>query len=939
MAPTPRFVVGIDLGTTNTVVAYSDTRAPRAIHILGIEQQVSPGELARRPLLPSARYHAGEGELPAASIELARHDVEGETIDAPVIVGAGALALGAKNPTRLVTSAKSWLSHSGVDRHAPILPWGSANDVPRTSPVDATASYLRRVRAAFRAAHPEHELAEQDIVLTVPASFDETARALTLEASRRAGLPKVRLVEEPTAAFHHFLERHRDTLDETLRGVRLALVVDVGGGTTDLTLVRVELRDTGVRLTRIAVGDHLMLGGDNLDHALAHTLETRLSPGGPLGPGRFLELVARVRTAKEILLAEGAPERQPVTILGSGSRLVGGALQTELTREQALTLATDGFFPWVDGATRPDKRKAGLVELGLPYVADPAITKHIVAFLSRHDEIVREALGDDAPPVGELAVPDAVLVNGGMFHAPAVRERLVAALSAVRGKPVRLLEGYDPDLAVAYGAVAYGLARRGDGVKIGGGSSRSFYLITSEADASRTGVCVLPRGSEENESVRLERRIFSLKLGRPVRFHLASTTSDVRHVRPGDIDTIDASDDRFETLPPISAVLGETGETGEIAVELVASLTEIGTLELACVEVKRDGDSKSGALGRRYKLEFQLRGDTSRESDGAVRVTKLHPRFAEAVDAVRAIYGKPIAGAEPRDVKRLRVDLDKILGPREAWDTALLRELFGALLAGMKHRRRSADHERVWFNLIGYSLRPGFGYPLDAWRAKQIRSVVEQGLQFAPEAQNWAEFWTMLRRVSGGLEPELQERIADQIDWYIEPPAARPRPRPAGPKKLGFEEMVALAGSLEHLEVQRKIRFGDSIVERIASHGDNPQGLWAVGRIGARVPAYGSAHRVVPADVATRWLEVCLESDWSRVERAAFAAVQLARMSGDRLRDLPLPTRTRVRARLEAHGANPIWVQMVSEVTRMEAAEERRVFGDTLPPGLRLLDE
>lgn len=306
---------------------------------------------------------------------------------------------------------------------------------------------------------------------------------------------------------------------------------------------------------------------------------------------------------------------------------------------------------------------------------------------------------------------------------------------------------------------------------------------------------------------------------------------------------------------------------------------------------------------------------------------------------VRAVYGKPSNEADQRDAKRLRVDLEKLLGPREGWDTPLLRELFGALLAGMKHRRRSPDHERVWLNLVGYCLRPGFGYPLDGWRTQQIGAVVEQGIQFAPEAQNWAELWTLLRRVSGGLEPPLQEKIADQLEWYLEPPSARPRPRPPGPKKLGHDEMVALAGALEHLSSERKVRLGGYLVDRLENHGENPQAWWSVGRIGARVPAYGSVHRVVPAEHASRWLEACLRADWSKAPQAPFAAVQLARMSGDRSRDLDVTLRDEVARRLEARNASPTWARMVREVTRLDEGEEKRVFGDSLPPGLRLLDE
>ena len=921
MAPTARYVVGIDLGTTHTVVAYADTaNGATAIADLSIPQQISPGEVEARSLLASARFHAVASELPESSRELAAADAEGEAIDATVIVGEGALALGARSPARLVTSAKSWLSHSAVDRDAPILPWGSADDVPKTSPVDASASFLRRVRSAWDVVHSAHPLSSQEVVLTVPASFDETARGLTLEAARRAGLPAVRLVEEPTAAFHGFLDRQRARLDAALEGVRLVLVVDVGGGTTDLTLIRVEARESGPRLTRIAVGDHLMLGGDNVDHALAHLLEARLSPNTPLGPARHLELVQRARQAKERLLGDGAPASMRVSVLGTGSRLIGGTLACDLGRDEVTELFVSGFFPEVDASSRPERKRSALVGLGLPYATDPAITRHLVGFLARHERVVREALG---VPDGPLPIPDAVLFNGGMFHAAAARSRVLATLSALSGRPVRALDGDEPDRAVAHGAAAYGLARRGLGVKVGGGSSRSFFLRLDDQL-----VCVLPRGSEEGESVTL-RREFSLKLGKPVSFRLVSTTADVRYVAPGDVDVFDP--DRYESLPPIAAVLGSPGEQGEVPVELVAALTEVGTIELGLVARGRDP-------GRRFKLEFQARGKASSELEVA-RITRLHPRFAEAVDEIRAVFGKASADADPRDVKRLRIELERILGPRETWETPLLRELFAALLAGVKNRRRSADHERVYLNLVGHCLRPGFGYPLDAWRAQQLAPLVEQEVQFVVEPHNWSELWTALRRIAAGLPPELQEKIADKLEPYLEPPSARPKTKLAGPKRLGVEEMIGLVGSLEHLSVDRKIRFGDHLVAKLARDGDHARALWSLSRLGARVPVYGSVHRVVPRDVASRWLEFCLAKERAGSESALFAAVSLARVSGDRARDLDPALRERVATALAGRADAAHLIALVREATRLDAADEKRVFGDSLPPGLRLLDD
>ncbi|MFW5925295.1 MAG: Hsp70 family protein [Myxococcota bacterium] len=940
MASPPRYIVGIDLGTTHTVVAYADAHtaggggAIPVIEPFDVDQLVAPGEVAPRPLLPSVRYHAAEGELPpdADALPWPRNDEE----DRPV-VGELALTLGAKVPGRLVTSAKSWLSHAAVDRTAPILPWGAPPEVSKVSPVEASASYLRHVRRAWDHRFADHPLVHQEVVLTVPASFDEAARALTLKAAKQAGLPKVRLVEEPQAAFYAWLDRHRDDAEDALADVRLAAVVDVGGGTTDLTLIKVELRgeqdeEDGrrVRLTRIAVGDHLMLGGDNMDLALAKRAEERLSTGKPLGSARFHQLVQQCRVAKERLLADDAPEAARVTVLGSGSKLVGGAVSTEIGRDEVREMVLDGFFPPVGPEVRPDKRRGGIVEFGLPYAADPGVTRHLAEFIGRHQGLARDALGDAAAGQG-LAVPDAVLFNGGVFRSTALADRVSDVLGKWRDAPAKGLGNDMPDQAVARGAVAYGLARRGLGLRIGGGSPRSYFVVVEgpEGERAKQGVCVLPKGAEEGEEVELRGRTFSLRLGRPVRFHLMTSTSDVQYVAAGDVVSLEDGE-RYHALPPIAAVLeDEGGREGELPVRLASGLTEVGTLEMSCVAAEDPG--------RRWKLEFQLRGSGPGEATSAQRVGQLHPRFAEATERLREAYGKSKKDVQ-RPVKRTRHDLEKILGPRETWETPLLRELFGALFAGVKRRRRSADHERIWFNLVGFTLRPGFGYPLDEWRVRQLAGILGDGVQFVPEAQNWSEWWTMWRRVAGGLAPEVQRKLLDEVEFYLRPPAAKPPPRPPGPKKHGYDDMVRLAGSLEHLPADRKAQVGGWMVERLVKHDENPHTWWAVGRLGARVPFYGSAHNVVGRAVAAEWLRRCLDADWRAATQAPFAAALLARASGDRERDLDPDLRSRVADRLVEAAAPESWVRMVREVAHLEGEDERRIFGEALPPGLRLLD-
>ena len=391
--PASAYIVGIDLGTTNTVVAYA-APGDDAVRLFAIEQLVAPGEVRAEPLLPSLRYHPAAGEFAPGALRLPWSQA-----DEPAVIGQLARRLGAQVPGRLVSSAKSWLSHAAVDRTAPILPWGAPDDVAKISPLDASASYLAHVRSAWNAHFPQHPLERQDVVLTIPASFDEGARALTVQAARLAGLPRLQLVEEPQAALHDWLHRHRDRLADELAASRLILVADVGGGTTDFSLIRVAMDDGQPVLDRIGVGQHLMLGGDNMDLVLAHLAESRLHPAQPgsapqkLSASRMSQLMERCRAAKEQLLATDAPEQAPVTLLGGGSRLVGAARSVELGREEVRQLLVDGFFPRVPANETSRPRRGGLVEFGLPYASDAAITRHLAGFLQRHAVDARQALG------------------------------------------------------------------------------------------------------------------------------------------------------------------------------------------------------------------------------------------------------------------------------------------------------------------------------------------------------------------------------------------------------------------------------------------------------------------------------------------------------------------------------------------------------------------
>lgn len=894
------------------MVAYTDLKASESptIQQFAIEQLIAPGAVAARPLLPSVRYHPAVGELAATDVQLPWDFIDpGAVPDA--VLGAFARERGSRAPGRLVASAKSWLSHAGVDRMAPILPWGAAEGIAKVSPVMATASYLAHLTAAWNRQFPQHPLERQDVVLTVPASFDEGARLLTVGAARLAGLSNLHLLEEPQAACYDWLQRHRLDVDAALAEARLLLVCDVGGGTTDLTLIQIETGDATPRLTRIGVGEHLMLGGDNMDLALARTVEARLT-GERLNAGELSQLLQQCRNAKERLLAATAPERVTVTVLGGGTRLIGGARSAELSRDEVRALLVDGFLPPVGPDARPQRRRTAVVEFGLPYTADPAISRHVATFLAQHVEVARQALGDCAP-LDHLPMPDAILLNGGVFHGAALTNRLLELLANWRGAPLRQLDNPDPDLAVARGAVAYGLARRGQGLRIGGGSARSYFLLVDGTGDHKKGVCLLPRGADEGKPVQLD-RIFSLRLGAPVQFFLLSSTEDTFY-QPGEVVALEED---FTPLPPIATVI-ESEASGEVPVQLVTQLTEVGTLDVECVAV--------GAPARRWRLAFQLRGgDTA-------TLARLPVRFPEAVARLERFYGSRAADVEAKEIKGLRADLERLLGKRETWETPLLREIASVLQAGVRRRRRSADHERLWYSLTGYCLRPGFGYPLDDWRLRQLWPIYEQGLQYGQDAQNRAEWWTLWRRVAGGLDAAMQGQLSDDLLTALRLAHGKVTKE----KITGIEDMARLAGVLERIPAERKVELGQLLLARLARKGESPQLWWALGRLGTRIPAYGSAHDVVPAALAADWLTAVLALDWRVVTPAPFAAALLARLSGDRERDLEEAIRLQTLQRLHGIKAPASWLRMVEEVVELDEADAGRVFGEALPPGLRLV--
>lgn len=929
----PRFLVGIDLGTTNTVVAFceiTESLEDSPVHLFEVDQLIGPGEVVRKPLLPSFRYHPADGQIApdALSLPWQIEPVMGDSKE--VIIGQWARDLGAKVEGRQVSSAKSWLSHQGVDRKQAILPWAGAHDVAKVSPVIASASYLNHIRQAWNYRHPSHRLEDQNVIITVPASFDETARKLTIEAATLAGLSSIVLLEEPQAVCYDWYARHRHCASQQLQSLPLILVCDVGGGTTDLSLIEAKhSADNQLSLDRIGVGEHLMLGGDNLDLALAHLAEQRFDGSKKLTAASLSKLIQQTRQVKEQLLSNQAPEQLKITLLGSGSKLLGAAKSISLTKQEVHEIALEGFFPLCSVQERPNKRRSAVVEFGLPYAADPAVSKHIAEFLAEHQAVSRLALKQES---NATAIPVGLLLNGGVFNSELITKRITQLLTDWRGSPITLLDNPHPDWAVALGAVAYGKARQGAQLKIGGGSARSYFLHLPEKNSAGHALCVLAKGTEEGQEIRLTSRRFSLTLGEPVRFNILTSTHDMfadRRVQNGLLLAVEH--ELFTPLPPyITALKGNddallhANQKQRVEVQLACQLTEVGTLKIECVSVE---DEKN-----RWQLEFEVRKHN--ESDSEIQ---RHPRLSEAISLITHLYSGNKKASDNQAIKTLGKDLDKLLGPRDEWDFATLRPLFDAFSQGRKRRRRSEQHEKNWLRLAGFALRPGFGDPTDPWRMEQMWNLYQQGIQFQNH-QGWSDWWVFWRRVAGGLSQEQQETILADIAKYLHPSAIKNPKSAQEAHDKGYEAMVRLAASLEHLEVEDKVLLATWFLNKAINQTQCEQAhWWAVGRLTSRTLLYGSQHSVIPRAQVEQWLPKLLDQNWQKEPMIAFAAVMMCRKTGDRLFDISDDVRQLVLAKIKQSKVPETWFTLVNEVHDLSDTESKRVFGDTLPSGLILL--
>ena len=926
--------IGIDLGTTNSALAWGAGRG--GIRIYDVPQLVAAGEIGRLPVLPSFLYLPTEAERRTGSF---REPWEGRDPAVASVAGAFAREHGAAVPARQISSAKSWLVNRSVDRTAAILPWGVEGGA-HLSPVEASARLLAHLRDAWNHEHAADgepaRLERQPVVLGVPASFDEEARELTVEAARAAGFTDFRVLEEPLAAVYAWIAAHRRQIAERLGDGDVVLVCDVGGGTTDFTLIRAFTEGGDLRFERVAVGEHLLLGGDNLDLALAVLVEQKMtaSTGAALSLTQRLTLRRTAAAAKEQLLSDASLDRVRLTLLGAGRAVVAGRLTSELTRDEVVRALMDGFLPLTAPDDLPQReRRAGLRELGLPYEAEPAMTRHLRAFLVRAGE---------AGGAHGAVRPDAVLFNGGFFTPAIARERVLEALAGWFGERPRLLENERPEAAVAVGAAFYGRLRQNPdaarSLLIRAGSARSYYIGVNvsqpaapegaaDGGPARAAVCVMPKGTQEGSRLPLDRE-FVVTTNRPAAFTLYSTTQ--RAGALNEIVTLGEADDVRAHAPLVTALrFGKRSRQVPLPVRLVTVFTETGTLELWCESVTTD---------HRWKLAFSLRAVESDplaeiaiedEETAGDQVLVDETALEKAVASIEDTFTSPSPAVRP---DALGGELENALGhDKHAWPLPVIRRLADALLAVERGRRTLPAFEARWLNLAGFCTRPGFGTPLDAWRIGELRKVYAAGLAFPKEVQNQVEWLVLWQRVGAGFSTGQQRELAGRVMGQLGI-GARKAPRVSPQIE---REGWRLLASLERLDAGLRTKLGDALLERVRRDPKNASWLWAIGRLGARRPLSGPLSSVVTPGTAERWMDELLSLK-AITDEAAAAIAQIGALTLDPARDVGAGAREGAIERLRRAGHEGGMLAPLVEARAPDRAEAVRAFGESLPEGLSI---
>jgi molecular chaperone DnaK (HSP70) len=918
----PQFSIGIDLGTTNCAMAFEGLDAAAQGEVFLISQWETTTRFSEAATLPSFLYLLSQHEAAQMS--------ENGTPRAEWIPGRFARTRAAESPGRVVHSAKSWLCHHGVDRSASFLPWRS-DEIPvekRISPIRASALLLEYLRAAWdaRFASQGRRFDDQEITITVPASFDAAAQRLTLDAAREAGFPEgVRLLEEPQAAFYWWLEHRtgeslvsKQLLDA---GIHHVLVIDIGGGTTDFTLFEIASRsETSFSpIKRIAVSDHLLLGGDNIDLAIAHRIESRLPAREPLSEVQRNFLVARCRDVKERCLSDSSSRVFTVSIPGPGSRLLGSTLGAQIERSEIESIVLDGFFPECNSDDQPARTQAGLREWALPYAADSAVTRYLAEFLRGRPLV------------------DAVLFNGGSLYPEALRQRLLKQIARwQQGAEPQLLENPEPSLAVARGAAHFGSIVRRRAQRIEAGAARAIYLEVHQEEAGKgmapdpALICILPSGAPSEEKFQVSPHGLELRVNRPVRFQPYYST---RRTTDKAGSLVNWNDRDFHRLPPLrttARLAGPDREGDRLPVTLTARINELGLLHVACVSADPD------AYGT-WPLEFDLRPHESvatkhadrEEYESANTDPGVEPdRLESARTRITTLFSRPLDRRDKISATNLLKNLERILGkPKADWNYLLIRSLWRALLECFSSRQESVEHEETWLILAGYFLRPGFGAEGDDIQINELWRIHTDGLKY-PGKRNQLQAYILWRRVAGGLNSERQQAI-------LAPELSRMRTQTNLPA-----ELVRLAGSLERINPATKTELLDQFIRQARELATNKQHaapyLAALGLLLNRSPLYAGVDCIVPAVYVEKAYQAFSDLDWSEPHLTEIQNLFLraGRLVNDPKIDLPKSLREKIASKLQKADVPPSKVARLRTFVPVALAERANLFGESLPPGL-----
>jgi len=940
-----RYVVGIDLGTTNSAVSYADLTCmdtkgtgvgiDNEIKVFKVPQLTGPGEFSPVSVLPSFLYIPGEYDV---SKDALTHPWKKEN---DLFAGLFAREHGSQIPSRLVSSAKSWLCHSRADREAPILPWGSQN-VEKISPVKATSEYLRHIRKAWNHFVKDEDLflENQFTVITVPASFDEAAREYTLKAARDAGFGNnITLLEEPLAAFYAWVTRHENDWQSHVKTDDLILVCDVGGGTTDFTLISLKESQGSPRFERVAVGDHLILGGDNIDLMLARYVASKFTQKANLTPDQWKTLSYKCRAAKEKLLCsdsdkKGDENRVRIVLRGEGRSLIANTLSADLEKNELEEILCNGFFPEVEPSiANPKKAGKAMAEFGLPYEQEPAITRHIGWFLERHRNSIKETLGKEP-------IPDHILFNGGSLKPSVFQNKIRSAIRKWfscedQALPV-MLDNSDPDLSVALGASYYGLVKQGVGVRVGSGSPRSYYIGIASDTLRNTDrspnehkkgetngatcenvLCIVERGLDEGSLIQLPEMEFEVVTNQPVLFSMYSSS-----FRSGDKSgEILQVDDSLTPLPPLKTVIkfGKKGDSKRIPVKVEAEYTEMGTLAMWC---------RSSVSSHRWKLQFQLREPQAGETD------ESEVYDDDTVNNVRNLLTDAFSGsADNARLSSVVKNIETLVETKKnRWPLSFLRAVADHLIENVRWRENSPEHEIRWLNLTGFCMRPGFGDAFDEARMPKLWKVYLQRSVFPKAKQNAVEWWIFCRRIAGGLTAGQQRQFFQDVSGYL-------LANNGAGKKVPKQEMTEVwmaAANMERLLIKDKIALSQKLIPQLKPDKTPHQMFWALSRLGARELLYGSVDRVVPAKEVERWTKKLIKIRWNPTDQIAAALAQILRKTGDRTRDVSLDIIQIMVPWLEQMQAPKKSLDMIQTVVPIESADEASIFGESLPQGLIL---